>query len=104
MWYLSLGPFHVSLTVKNESYLPSTGTRLEKFDKKFDEGFLVGYSTTSKSYRVWKLASGTLEEVHDVEFDKTKGSQDEDENLEHVRGIQLSNTMKNMDVGDISPR
>jgi hypothetical protein len=38
--------------VKNESYLPSTGTRLEKFDKKFDEGFLVGYSTTSKSYRV----------------------------------------------------
>jgi hypothetical protein len=50
------------------------------------------------------LASGTLEEVHDVEFDKTKGSQDEDENLEHVRGIQLSNTMKNMDVGDISPR
>jgi hypothetical protein len=74
------------------------------FDKKCDEGFLVGYSTTSKSYRVWNLSSGTLEEVHDVEFDKTKGSQDEDENLEHVRGIQLSNTMKNMDVGDISPR
>jgi hypothetical protein len=63
------------------------GNRLGKFDKKCDEGFLVGYSTTSKAYRVWNLASGTLEEVHDVEFNETKGSQDEDENLEDVRGI-----------------
>jgi hypothetical protein len=50
------------------------------------------------------LASGTLEEVHDVKFDETKDSQDENENLEDVRGIQLSNTMKNMDVGDLRPR
>ena len=60
------------------------GTRLGKFDKKYDEGFLVGYSTISKAYRVWNLASGTLEEVHDVEFDEIKGSQDEKENLEDV--------------------
>jgi hypothetical protein len=50
------------------------------------------------------LASGTLEEVHDVEFDKTMGSQDENENLDDVRGIQLSNAMKNMDVGELRPR
>jgi hypothetical protein len=50
------------------------------------------------------LASCTFEEVHDVEFDETKGSQDENENLEDVRGIQLSNTMKNMDVGKLRPR
>ena len=31
------------------------------------------YSTTSKAYRVWNFDSGTLEEVHDVEFDETKG-------------------------------
>ena len=54
-------------------------------------------------HRVWNLASGTLEEVHDVEFDETKGSQDENENLEDVRGIQLSNAMKNMDVGELRP-
>ena len=65
-----------------------------KFDKKCDEGFLLGYSTTSKAYRVWNLDSGTIEEVHDVEFDETKGSQVENENLEDVRDIQLSNTMK----------
>jgi hypothetical protein len=50
------------------------------------------------------LASDTLEEVHDVEFDKTKGSQDENKNLDDVRGIQLSNAMKNMDVGELRPR
>ena len=50
------------------------------------------------------MANGTLEEVHDVEFNETKGSQDENENLEDVRGIQLSNAMKNMDVGELRPR
>ena len=50
------------------------------------------------------MESGTLEEVHDVEFDKTKGSQDENENLENVRGIQLLNATKSMDVGELSPR
>ena len=50
------------------------------------------------------MVSGTIEEVHDVEFDETKGSQDENENLKDVRGIQLSNTVKNMDVGELRPR
>jgi hypothetical protein len=50
------------------------GTRLGKFEKKCDEEFLLGYSTTSEAYRVWNLASDTLEEVHDVEFDETKSS------------------------------
>ena len=50
------------------------------------------------------MESGTLEEVHDVEFDETKGSQNENENLEDVRGIQLSNAMKNMDAGELRPR
>ena len=49
------------------------------------------------------MDSGTLKEVHDVEFDKTKGSQDENENLKDVRVIHLSNAMKNMDVGELRP-
>jgi hypothetical protein len=79
-------------------------TRLSKFKKNCDEGFLLGYSTTSKAYRIWNLASGTLEEVYDVEFDETNGSQEEDENLDVVRGTQLANAMKKMDIGDIRPR
>jgi hypothetical protein len=80
------------------------GTRLSKFEKKCDEGFLLGYSTTSKAYRIWNLASGTLEEVHDVEFNETIGFQEKDENLDDVRGTQLVNTMKNIDIGDIRHR
>jgi transposase InsO family protein len=63
-------------------YILKKCIRLSKFEKKCDEGFLLGYSTTSKAYRVWNLASGTLEEVHDVKFDETNGSQDKNENLD----------------------
>jgi hypothetical protein len=55
-------------------YILKKGTRLSKFEKKCDKGFLLDYSTTSKAYRIWNLTSGTLEEVHDVEFDETNGS------------------------------
>jgi hypothetical protein len=66
-----------------------------------DEGFLLGYSTTSKDYRVWNNSSSILEEVHDVQFDETNGSQDEEENLDDVGGTQLVEAIKNMDIGDI---
>jgi hypothetical protein len=85
-------------------YILKKGTKLSKFEKKCDEGFLLGYSTTSKAYRVKNSASGTLVEVYDVEFDETNGFQEEDENLEDVRGTQLANAMKKMDIGDIRPR
>ena len=39
-----------------------------------------------------------------MEFDETNGSQEEDENLDDVRGTQLVNAMKNMDISDIRPR
>jgi hypothetical protein len=85
-------------------YILKKDTRLSKFEKKCDEGFLLGYSTTSKAYRVWNLASGKLEEVYDVEFDEINGSQDVEDNLDDVRGTQLANAMKEMDIGDIRPK
>jgi hypothetical protein len=85
-------------------YILKKGSRLSKFEKKCDEGFLLGYSTSSKAFRVWNLSSGQLEEVHDVEFDETNGSQEQEENLDDVRGTQLVNAMKDMDIGDIRPK
>jgi hypothetical protein len=35
---------------------------------------------------------------------KPRVPKDENENLDDVRGIQLSNAMKNIDVGELSPR
>ena len=39
-----------------------------------------------------------------MEFDETNGSQEKDKNLDDVRGTQLVNAIKNMDIGDIRPR
>jgi hypothetical protein len=42
--------------------------------------------------------------THDVEFDKTNVSQDEEDNLDDVSGTQLVNAMKEMDISDIRPK
>jgi hypothetical protein len=39
-----------------------------------------------------------------MQFDETMGSQDEKENLDDVRGEELSKAMKTMAIGDIMPR
>ena len=39
-----------------------------------------------------------------MEFDETNGSQEKDENLDDMRGTQLANAMKNMDISGIRPR
>jgi hypothetical protein len=77
---------------------------LSKFQSKCGEGFLLGYSSNSKAYRVYNKSKGFVEETYDVQFDETMGSQDEKENLDDVRGEELSKAMKTMAVGDIMPR
>jgi hypothetical protein len=39
-----------------------------------------------------------------VEFEETNGSQEKDENLYDIRGAQLANAIKKIDIGDIRPR
>jgi hypothetical protein len=77
---------------------------LSKFQSKCDEGFLLGYSSNSKAYRVYNKSKGFVEEAYDVQFDETMGSQDEKENLDDVRGEELSKAIKTMAIGDIMPR
>src|SRR5688572_20617434 len=80
------------------------GKPASKFEKKCDEGFLLGYSSNSKAYRVFNKTHGIIEEAYDVEFDETNGSQDESENLDDVGGTQLRNAMKTMAIGEIKPK
>nr|GFB64264.1 putative ribonuclease H-like domain-containing protein [Tanacetum cinerariifolium] len=46
-----LKPFGCHVTILN------TSNPLEKFDKKSDEGYIVGYSISSKAYSVYNLVS-----------------------------------------------
>jgi hypothetical protein len=85
-------------------YILRKGSRLSKFQIKCDEGFLLGYSSNSKAYRVYNKSKRFVEEAYHVQFDETMGSQDEKENLDDVRGEELSKAMKTMAKGDIMPR
>ena len=72
--------------------------------RRCDIGFLIGYSSKSKAYRVFNYATGLVEESYDVEFDKSNGFQGAHENLDDVGDEPLREDMKNISVGDIKPK
>ena len=63
---------------------------------------MVGYSASSKAYRVYNESTGIVEETYDVEFDESNeryGGIDGDEDEEEQR-----RAMKNMPKGEIKPK
>nr|AAP12940.1 transposon protein, putative, CACTA, En/Spm sub-class [Oryza sativa Japonica Group]ABF96438.1 transposon protein, putative, CACTA, En/Spm sub-class [Oryza sativa Japonica Group] len=79
------------------------GVRLTKFESRCDEGFLLGYVSNSKAYRVYNKNKGIVEETADVQFDETNGSQEGHENLDDVGDEGLMRAMKNMSIRDVKP-
>ena len=65
-------------------YIYKKRQHLEKFQRRCDIVFLVGYSSKSKAYRVFNHATGLVEQTYDVEFDESNGSQGTHENLDDV--------------------
>nr|GFA86223.1 putative ribonuclease H-like domain-containing protein [Tanacetum cinerariifolium] len=61
-----LKPFGCHVTILN------TSDPLGKFDKKVDEGYIVGYSISNKAYRVYNLVSRKIEETMNLRFLKNK--------------------------------
>jgi hypothetical protein len=76
------------------------GSRLSKFEKKCDEGFLLGYSSNSKAYRVFNKTHGIIEKSYDVKYDEANRSQDESENLNNVSGVHLRNAINIMAIDE----
>jgi hypothetical protein len=58
--------------------------RHSKFAPKAIEGFLLGYDSNTKAYRVFNKSSGLIEVSSDVVFDETNGSQREHVDLDDV--------------------
>ncbi|KAJ9546579.1 hypothetical protein OSB04_019122 [Centaurea solstitialis] len=52
-------------------YIKNDRDALGKFDDRADDGFLVGYSTISKAYRVFNKRRQTIEETIYVKFDES---------------------------------
>jgi hypothetical protein len=55
-------------------YIYKKRHHLGKFQRRCDIGFLLGYSSKSKAYRIFNHATGMVEETYDVEFYETNGS------------------------------
>nr|GEY17769.1 putative ribonuclease H-like domain-containing protein [Tanacetum cinerariifolium] len=61
-----LKPFGCHVTILN------TSDPLGKFDKKSDEGYIIGYSISSKAYRVYNLVSRKIDETMNLKFLENK--------------------------------
>jgi hypothetical protein len=85
-------------------YIYKKWQHLEKFQRHCDIGFLVGYSSKFKAYRVFNHATGLVKETYDVKFDESNGSQGAYENLNDVGDEPLRKAMKNIPVRDIKPK
>ncbi|WVZ58312.1 hypothetical protein U9M48_008593 [Paspalum notatum var. saurae] len=85
-------------------YIYKKRQHLGKFQRRCDIGFLLGYSSKSKAYRVFNEATGLVEETYDVEFDESNGSQGAHVDVVDIDEEPLVEAMKNMPIGDIKPK
>ena len=85
-------------------YIYKKRQHLGKFQRRCDIGFMLGYSTKSKAYRIFNEAAGLVEKTYDVEFDESNGSQGAHVDVVDIGDKPLEEAMKNMAIGDIKPK
>jgi hypothetical protein len=79
--------------------------RHSKFAPKAVEGFLLGYDSNTKAYRVFNKSSGLVEVSSDVVFDETNGSPWEQVDLDDIDEDEVSMAaMRTMAIGDVRPQ
>jgi hypothetical protein len=79
--------------------------RHSKFTPKAVGGFLLGYDSNTKAYRVFNKSSGLVEVSSDVVFDEANGSPKEQVDLDDVDKDEVPMaTMRTMAIGDVQPQ
>jgi hypothetical protein len=79
--------------------------RHSKFAPKDVEGFLLGYESNTKAYRVFNKSSGLVEVSSDVVFDETNGSPREQVDLDDIDEDEVPTAaMRTMAIGDVRPQ
>jgi hypothetical protein len=79
--------------------------RSSKFAPKAVEGFLLGYDSNTRAYRVFKKSTGLVEVSCDIVFDETNGSQVEQVDLDELDDEEaLCVALRNMSIGDVCPK
>jgi transposase InsO family protein len=79
--------------------------RSSKFAPKAVEGFLLGYDSNTRAYRVFNKSTGLVEVSWDIVFDETNGSQVEQIDLDELDDAEaLCIALRNMSIGDVCPK
>jgi hypothetical protein len=79
--------------------------RKSKFAPKAVEGFLLGYDSNTKAYRVFNKSTGLVEVSCDIVFDETNGSQVEQVDLGELDDEEAPCiALRNMSIGDVCPK
>jgi hypothetical protein len=94
--------FHV---FGSKCYILVKKGRNSKFAPKVVEGFLLGYDSNTKAYRVFNKSSGLVEVSSDVVFDETNGSPREQVDLDNVDEDDVPTAaIRTMAIGDVRPQ
>jgi hypothetical protein len=79
--------------------------RNSKFAPKVVEGFLLGYDSNTRAYRVFNKSTGLVEVSCDIVFDETNGSQVEQVDLDELDEEEVPCVaLRNMSIGDVCPK
>jgi hypothetical protein len=89
----------------SKCYILMTKGRNSKFSPKVVEGFLLGYDSNTKAYRVFNKSSGLVEVSSDVVFDETNGSPREQVDLNDVDEYDVpTDAIHTMAIEDVRPQ
>ena len=80
----------------SDCYILHDRENLEKFDAKSDKGYFLGYSSTSRAYRVYNLRTKTIMESSNVVINDELSSESLSENSSPIQE-------RNMEVNDSLP-
>jgi hypothetical protein len=79
--------------------------RKYKFAPKAVEGFLLGYDSNTRAYRVFNKSTGLVGVSCDIVFDETNGSQVEQVDLDEIDDEEAPCVaLRNMSIGDVCPK
>jgi hypothetical protein len=79
--------------------------RSSKFVPKAIEGFLLGYDSNTRAYRVFNKSPGLVEVSCDIVFDETNGSQVEQVDLDELDDEEAPCVaLRNMSIEDVCPK
>jgi hypothetical protein len=89
---------------RSKCYILQKRLKSYKFAPKTYEGFLHGYDSNSRAYRVFNVTTGYVETTYDAMFDETNGSQKEQVDLDLVDDEEAPcDALQRMAIDDIRP-